>query len=117
MNAIISAYSNGLFSLFGAEGNIAVAVLLAGILVSAVIGYFLGSLNFAVILSGRLYKDDIRKYGSKNAGMTNMMRTYGSKAAGLTILGDMLKAIVAVIIGSFLFGHMCGCKEIFIFLQ
>ena len=108
MNAIISAYSNGLFSLFGAEGNIAVAVLLAGILVSAVIGYFLGSLNFAVILSGRLYKDDIRKYGSKNAGMTNMMRTYGSKAAGLTILGDMLKAIVAVIIGSFLFGHMCG---------
>ena len=108
MNAVINAYSRGLFSYIGAEGNGAVALLLGGILLSAGIGYFLGSLNFALILSGKLYKDDIRKYGSKNAGMTNMMRTYGSKAAGLTILGDMLKAIVAVIIGSFIMGHMFG---------
>jgi glycerol-3-phosphate acyltransferase PlsY len=89
-------------------GNTAVAVLIAGILVSAVIGYFLGSLNFALILSGKMYKDDIRKHGSKNAGMTNMMRTYGSKAAGLTILGDMLKAIVAVLIGFVVIGHNFG---------
>ena len=98
MNAIINAYSNGLLNNIGAEGKSAVVLLLGGILISAVIGYFLGSLNFALILSGKMYKDDIRKHGSKNAGMTNMMRTYGSKAAGLTILGDMLKAIVAVII-------------------
>ena len=108
MNMITNAYANGLLSYLGASGNSAVILLLVGIIVSAVIGYFLGSLNFALILSGKLYKDDIRKYGSKNAGMTNMMRTYGSKAAGLTILGDMLKAIVAVVIGSFIMGHMFG---------
>ena len=65
----------------------------------AVIAYLLGSLNFAIIISGRTYKQDIRDFGSKNAGMTNMMRTYGKKAAALTLLGDMLKAIVAGLIG------------------
>ncbi len=90
------------------DSSLRFAMLVAGIVLCALIGYLLGSLNFALILSGRLYKDDIRKHGSKNAGTTNMMRTYGSKAAGLTILGDMLKAIIAVILGNLLMGVYFG---------
>ena len=110
MEVIGKAYADGLLRplIENTEGNTAIFILVAGIIASVIIGYFLGSLNFALILSGKMYKDDIRKYGSKNAGMTNMMRTYGSKAAGLTILGDMLKAIVAVTICSFIMGHMYG---------
>lgn len=84
------------------------AMLIAGIVLCALIGYLLGSLNFALILSGKMYKDDIRKHGSKNAGTTNMMRTYGNKAAGLTILGDMLKAVVAVLLGALILGLYYG---------
>ena len=110
MELVLKLYANGFFSYIieKSSGNFALVALIAGILVCAVIGYFLGSLNFALILSGRMYNDDIRKHGSKNAGTTNMMRIYGNKAAGLTILGDMLKAVVAVVAGSFVSGHMIG---------
>ncbi len=90
------------------ETSAGFAMLIAGIVLCALIGYLLGSFNFALILSRKMYKDDIRKHGSKNAGTTNMMRTYGSKAAGLTILGDMLKAVVAVILGALLMGLYFG---------
>ena len=84
-----------------------------GALLCAVIAYLLGSLNFAIIISGRSYKQDIRNYGSKNAGMTNMMRTYGKKAAALTLLGDALKAVLAGVAGYALLGHhgayIAGC--------
>ena len=77
-----------------------------GFVFVAIAAYLLGSLNFAIIISGRAYKQDIRQYGSKNAGMTNMMRTYGKAAAGLTLLGDALKAVVACLVGYGLFGTM-----------
>lgn len=76
------------------------------IFLTAVIAYLLGSLNFAIIISGRRYKEDIRSHGSKNAGMTNMMRTYGKSAAGLTLLGDALKAVVSCLVGYATFGLM-----------
>ncbi len=68
--------------------------------------YLLGSINFAIIISSKQYKQDIRSFGSKNAGMTNMMRTYGKKAAALTLLGDALKAVVACSIGYILIGQL-----------
>lgn len=58
-----------------------------------------------MILSRLMYHDDIRKYGSGNAGMTNMMRVYGKTAAGLTLLFDILKTGIAVWIGILLLGH------------
>lgn len=70
-----------------------------------VIAYLLGSLNFAIIISGKQYRQDIRTFGSQNAGTTNMMRTYGTKAAALTLLGDAVKAIVACLIGYALLGQ------------
>jgi glycerol-3-phosphate acyltransferase PlsY len=68
------------------------------LIIVAVLSYLLGSLNFGVILSKSLQKDDVRKHGSGNAGTTNMLRNYGKKIGALTIIGDMLKVMVAIII-------------------
>ena len=52
--------------------------LVLPMLLAAVAGYLLGSINWSIILT-RLFKhkEDIRKYGSGNAGMTNVLRTVG----------------------------------------
>lgn len=77
---------------------------LASVAVIAV-AYLLGSLNFAIIISAKQYKQDIRNYGSNNAGMTNMMRTYGRKAAAFTLIGDALKAVVSCALGYVVLGQ------------
>lgn len=85
--------------------GVATTVTIVSIVVTCLVSYFLGSLNFAIIISGKQYRQDIRAYGSKNAGMTNMMRTYGKRAAGLTLLGDSMKAVVSCLIGYALIGQ------------
>ena len=107
--SIANAYINGLIT-YAAAGSsgLGAALMTAGFVLTAIIAYTLGSLNFALILSKKMYGEDIREFGSKNAGTTNMARTYGKKAALFTILGDILKGIVAVIIGSFLLGATLG---------
>ncbi len=77
---------------------------IAGILVCMIVPYLLGSFNFGLIISRRKFHDDIRQHGSGNAGTTNMLRTYGKKAAVLTLLGDMLKALLAVGLGYLVVG-------------
>lgn len=67
-------------------------------LLIAVISYLLGSLNFSIILSRTVAKKDIRESGSGNAGATNMLRTYGKHFAVLTMLGDILKVALAILI-------------------
>lgn len=62
----------------------------------AILSYLLGSLNFGVILSNTVKKEDVRDIGSGNAGTTNMMRTYGKTLGLLTIAGDILKVMVAI---------------------
>ena len=84
------------------------AIVIAGILLCLAVGYLCGSFNFGLIISKKMYGDDVRKHGSGNAGSTNMMRTYGGKAAGLTLLGDALKAVVAVISGGLIMGVTLG---------
>lgn len=74
----------------------------------AVAGYLLGSINSALLVSRRAYHEDIRDFGSKNAGATNMMRTYGKGAAGLTLLGDILKGVLACAVGIVLLGERGG---------
>ena len=89
----------------GTQSGLAFLLLSAlGFLILAAAAYFLGSLNFAVIVSKKYYKEDIRSYGSGNAGMTNMLRTYGKFPAVLTLLGDALKAVIAVMIGRLIWG-------------
>ncbi len=76
-----------------------------GFVLIAVVGaYLLGSLNSAIIVSKLLYGEDIRTFGSGNAGLTNMLRTYGKKGAALTLAGDMLKTALAIFIAGLLLG-------------
>lgn len=93
------------------------AIIIFSILAIAAVGYFLGSLNFGIIFSKIFYKDDIRNYGSHNAGATNMQRTYGTAAGVITIIGDALKAFAACLIGGFLLGlfgtYLAGLACIF----
>lgn len=74
------------------------ASLIIKYILIAVIAYLLGSLNFSIILSEVVKKKDIRKSGSGNAGATNMLRTYGKKAAVGTMIGDILKVALGIII-------------------
>lgn len=55
-------------------------------------GYFVGKLN----------KVDIRNYGSGNTGTTNALRTLGAKAGALVLLGDILKAVIPIILVRFI---------------
>ena len=62
------------------------------------IGYLLGSISFAVVISKTFYKQDIRNFGSGNAGMTNVLRTFGKTAAAATFAGDFFKGVISVVI-------------------
>lgn len=84
-------------------------IILSAFLV-AVASYLLGSLNFGVILSNHFAKDDVRNHGSGNAGTTNMLRNYGKKLALVTILGDMAKVGVSILI-AILILNLLGIKE------
>ena len=74
------------------------ASLIIKYILIAVIAYLLGSLNFSIILSEVVKKKDIRDSGGGNAGATNMLRTYGKKAAVGTMIGDILKVALGIII-------------------
>jgi glycerol-3-phosphate acyltransferase PlsY len=60
------------------------------------IGYLIGSLSFAVIVSKAFGLPDPHTYGSGNPGATNVLRTGNKLAAVLTLLGDGLKGWLAV---------------------
>ncbi len=67
--------------------------------VTAVVSYFLGCFNGAVIVSKYILRDDIRNHGSGNAGLTNFYRTFGGPLTAAVILCDVLKAVLAVFFG------------------
>ena len=69
---------------------VAVAALIA------VIAYFCGCFNGAVIVSKYILRDDVRNHGSGNAGLTNFHRTFGGGLTAVVILTDVLKAVVAL---------------------
>lgn len=73
-----------------------------------VIGYLLGNISTGVIISRLIAKEDVRKQGSGNAGTTNMFRMLGMKASLLTMVGDMLKAVLASLIGIWVAGEVGG---------
>ncbi|MCD8181411.1 MAG: glycerol-3-phosphate 1-O-acyltransferase PlsY [Firmicutes bacterium] len=63
-----------------------------------IIAYLIGSINFSILISKAISGKDIRESGSGNAGATNMLRTHGKKMGILTLLLDVLKGIVVVLI-------------------
>ena len=73
------------------------------LLLSAVIAYFCGCFNGAVIVSKYILRDDVRNHGSGNAGLTNFFRTFGGPLTFVVILCDVLKAVIALLVSKWLF--------------
>lgn len=77
-------------------------------IIVVIISYLIGNLSFAYILGKLLVKKDVRDYGSGNSGATNAIRAFGAKIGVMAFVGDVLKGIVAVLIGKMLCGEMGG---------
>ena len=90
----------------GLNGMIWTVIGLA--VLTAVIAYFCGCFNGSVIVSKYILRDDVRKHGSGNAGLTNFYRTFGGVLTIVVILTDVLKAVAAVLVGIWLFGSVLG---------
>ena len=71
---------------------------MAAYIIIAVIAYLIGSINFSIIISKKMAGFDVREKGSGNAGTTNMLRSVGKKAAAITLICDILKGVVSILI-------------------
>ncbi len=78
--------------------------------VAALVGYLIGSLSFAVIVSRFMGLKDPRTFGSKNPGATNVLRSGSKKAAIVTLLLDAAKGWLAVMLVRW-FGKPYGMEE------
>jgi glycerol-3-phosphate acyltransferase PlsY len=77
-------------------------------LIVGLLAYLIGSINSSILV-GKLWKKvDVRDYGSGNAGATNTLRTLGLGPAALVILGDVLKGVIAVLLGRIFLGEIGG---------
>ena len=74
-------------------------------LLIALISYLLGSFCASIPLSRRCCGGDVRLYGSGNAGATNMARVFGLKAGLATLLLDVLKTVIAMLLGGYFMGE------------
>lgn len=80
--------------------------VVAAILLVAGSSYLLGSISSAVIVSRVFAGEDVRKKGSGNAGMTNILRNYGKFPAALTVIGDLGKAVIAIVLARHIFSFL-----------
>ena len=83
-------------------------MLILAIVCCMLISYLLGSLNSAIITVRLLRHEDIREHGSKNAGLTNTLRCYGKVPALITLIGDLAKGIIAVLLSQLVCRLMLG---------
>ncbi|MBQ2617987.1 MAG: glycerol-3-phosphate 1-O-acyltransferase PlsY [Oscillospiraceae bacterium] len=74
------------------------------LVLSAAIAYGLGGINGAIVASWMTQHKDVRNYGSGNAGLTNYYRTFGAVGVALVIGIDIVKGVVAVLLGGALLG-------------
>ena len=77
----------------------------------AIVGYLVGNLQTALIISRLKFRDDVRLYGSGNAGTTNMVRVYGKYYGLLTFIGDAGKCVAGFFIGRLL-GRVLGINQV-----
>lgn len=102
------------FGIMGLFGELSVGVTVFLLLLTAVLSYFLGCLNGAVIVSKYILQDDVRSHGSGNAGLTNFYRTFGGKLTFLVIGADMIKMVIAVFISTVLCSTVLVSVPIFV---
>ena len=74
------------------------------IVLSFILAYIIGSISISIFLSRIVFGDDVRDGGSGNAGATNMGRRFGKMAGALTLIGDVLKTLLAIFLGRMLAG-------------
>ena len=85
-------------------------------ILTAIVSYLIGNINSAVIISKRFKHQDIRQQGSKNPGTTNMMRVFGIKMGAITLVCDMIKGIIPVLLSGVIFNAISnGNEEVFRF--
>ena len=75
---------------------------------AAAAAYLLGSISGAILSSKVGHHEDIRNFGSGNAGMTNALRTYGIRHAAIVALIDILKTVLAILLATWLVGWHWG---------
>lgn len=73
-------------------------------LAAFVLGYLFGSIPFGIVLTRLSGGPDLRSIGSGNIGATNVLRTGNKKLAAATLVGDMLKGTLAVVLAGLLLG-------------
>ena len=73
------------------------------LIVIAMVGYLIGSVNLSIILSKLMGKGDIREQGSGNAGTTNTLRVLGKGPAALVLIFDICKAVIAILLAKGIF--------------
>ena len=82
--------------------------MIFAIVITALVGYLLGNLNGAVIMSNLIAHEDVRSRGSGNAGLTNFARNYGGINSVAVMLIDGGKAAIACLVGGLLLQHHLG---------
>ncbi len=102
----------------GKEVSFLINNCLMQFIISSVIAYLIGCLNFSIIITRMCGdKQDIRKKGSGNAGFTNVLRSVGVIPAILTFAGDFLKGVAAILIGKAICQTIPGIDENTIIIQ
>lgn len=76
------------------------------LVIAIVASYLIGSVNSAITVCKIWKKQDIRDYGSKNAGLTNVLRVYGKMPALVTLICDLLKGVIAVMLTRLIAGWL-----------
>ena len=84
-------------------------VCLLRYILCAVLGYLLGSFSASILISKYIFRRDVRKSGSGNAGAANTARVFGIGAGLLTLLGDFLKCLIAMLLTRALAGEIGMC--------
>lgn len=90
--------------------------LIISLVISAVISYLIGGLNSAIISVKLLEGEDIRKHGSGNAGLTNTLRCFGKVPAICTLIGDLGKGVVAVLLSKLVLSLLVPSLEFTAFI-
>ena len=91
----------------GSFSNLILPLLGAGL-----VGYLLGSISFAIIMTELFIKDDVRNFGSGNAGATNVLRAAGRRASALTFVCDFIKCAASVLLGKQIIVWACTANNL-----
>lgn len=109
MFSLITFYDFIGFKITGIMENIGRTEWILLTVAFSLVGYLIGSVNFSVLISKIKYHDDVRNYGSHNAGATNMLRSYSVKDGVVVMLLDMLKAVFTVLLTQAIIGESSAC--------